>query len=72
MKDAALLDLITKQPHGKAGIKHLFKLLHLNGDQRVALETALERMTERGDLIELPNRAWQATYIFPATRFAGP
>ena len=60
MKDAALLELIAKQPQGKAGIKHLFKILRLQGDARVPLENALERMTERGDLIELPNHTWIA------------
>ncbi|HWE48443.1 MAG TPA: VacB/RNase II family 3'-5' exoribonuclease [Bryobacteraceae bacterium] len=58
MKDKALLDLISKQPHGKAGIKHLYKLLHLQGDARAPLETALDRMTARGELIELPNNTW--------------
>jgi hypothetical protein len=55
MKDSALLDLISKQPQGKAGIKHLYKILRLQGDARTALETALDRMTARGDLVELPN-----------------
>jgi ribonuclease R len=60
MKDKALLDLIAKQPHGKAGLKHLYKLLHLQGEARAPLETALDRMTARGDLIELPNNTWIA------------
>jgi ribonuclease R len=58
MKDAALLDLIAKQPHGKAALKHLYKLLHLQGEARGALDNALDRMTGRGDLIELPNNTW--------------
>ncbi len=60
MKDAALLELIAKQPHGKAGIKHLFKILHLEGDARGALEKALNRMADRGDLVALPNNTWVA------------
>jgi len=60
MKDSALLDLIAKQPQGKAGINHLYKILRLQGEARAALDTALDRMTARGDLIELPNNTWIA------------
>ena len=60
MKDSALLDLIARQPHGKAGLKHLFKVLRVSGDERQTLERALARLVDRGDLIELPNNTWMA------------
>ncbi|HYA18313.1 MAG TPA: VacB/RNase II family 3'-5' exoribonuclease [Bryobacteraceae bacterium] len=60
MKDSALLDLIARQPHGRAGLKHLFKILRVPGEERHALESALERLAARGDLIELPNHTWMA------------
>jgi ribonuclease R len=61
MTDSALLDHIAKQPHGRAGLKHLFKELRLRGDDRVDIETALARLTARGDLIALPNNHYLAT-----------
>ena len=60
MKDSALLDWIEKQPQGKTGLKHLFKVLGVHGDARVAMETALDRMAARGDLIALPNSTYVA------------
>lgn len=61
MTDAALLDLIARQPHGRTGLKHLFKELRLRGDQRTPIETALDRLAARGDLIELPNNHYAVT-----------
>lgn len=61
MTDSALLAHIAKQPNGKAGIKHLFKELRIKGDERRAIETALDRLAARGDLVELSNGHYVAT-----------
>src|SRR5579863_1435861 len=61
MTDSALLAHIAKQPHGKTGLKHLFKELRVKGDERAAIESALDRLAARGDLIELTNGHYAAT-----------
>jgi ribonuclease R len=61
MTDSALLAHIAKQPNGKTGLKHLFKELRVKGDDRQAIETALDRLTGRGDLVELSNGHYIAT-----------
>jgi ribonuclease R len=55
MKDSALLEHIVKQPHGKTSLKHLFRELRVKGDERASIEAAVDRLTARGELIELPN-----------------
>ena len=61
MTDSALLAHIAKQPHGKTGLKHLFKELRIKGDDRAAIETALDRLAARGEIIELRNGHYIAT-----------
>ena len=61
MTDSALLAHIAKQPNGKAGLKHLFKELRIKGDDRAAIESALDRLAARGDLVELTNGHYVAT-----------
>ncbi len=61
MTDSALLAHIAKQPNGKAGLKHLFKELRVKGDERAAIESALDRLAARGDLVELTNGHYVAT-----------
>jgi ribonuclease R len=61
MTDSALLAHIAKQPNGKAGLKHLFKELRVRGDDRAAIESALDRLAARGDLVELTNGHYVAT-----------
>jgi ribonuclease R len=53
MTDAALLDHISRLPHARANFKQLVRELGARGDGRDELETALARLTARGDLIEL-------------------
>ncbi len=61
MTDAELLDHIARQPHGRTGLKHLFRELRVRGEEdRAVVENALERLTARGDLIELPNLHYAA------------
>jgi ribonuclease R len=61
MTDSELLAHIAKQPNGKTGLKHLFKELRIKSDGRQSLETALDRLTARGELVELSNRHYVAT-----------
>jgi ribonuclease R len=61
MTDAALLDHITKQPNGRTGLKHLFRELRVKGEDRDAIEAALDRLTAHGDLIQLSNLHYAAT-----------
>ncbi|HEY3827106.1 MAG TPA: VacB/RNase II family 3'-5' exoribonuclease [Bryobacteraceae bacterium] len=61
MTDSALLSHIAKQPNGKTGLKHLFKELRIRGEERAAIESALDRLTARGDLVEISNGHYVAT-----------
>jgi ribonuclease R len=61
MKDAALLQHIFQLPHGKANLKHLVRELRVKGAEREKLEAALERLVERGDLIEVRSGHFTAT-----------
>src|SRR5580658_2482579 len=61
MTDSALLAHIAKQPNGKTGLKHLFKELRIKGEDRQVIETALDRLAARGDLVELSNAHYVAT-----------
>jgi ribonuclease R len=60
MTDAELLDHIVRQPHGRTGLKHLFRELRARGEDREAIESALDRLAASGDLIELPNQHFVA------------
>jgi len=53
MTDAAILDHITTLPHARANFKQLVRELGARGEARADLETALARLTARGDLIEV-------------------
>ncbi len=61
MKDAALLQHISKLPHGKANLKHLVRELRIHGEEREKLEAALERLVERGELLEVRSGHYTAT-----------
>jgi ribonuclease R len=51
--DASLLEHIRKLPHGRATYKQLIRELRLEGEDRASLEEALDRLTEKGALVEL-------------------
>lgn len=53
MTDRALLDHISRLPHARANFKQLVREMGVKGDQRADLEDSLDRLTARGDLIEL-------------------
>lgn len=61
MKDDALLQHISQLPHGKANLKHLSRELRVKGDDREKLEAALDRLVERGELMEMRGGHYQAT-----------
>jgi ribonuclease R len=73
MKDAALLQHISRLPHGKANLKHLARELRVKGEERDKLEAALDRLVERGELMELRGghyRALGQTKEFAAGRIS--
>ncbi len=51
--DSSLLDHIRALPHARATFKQLVRELGLQGENRDALEDALDRLSEKGQLVEL-------------------
>jgi ribonuclease R len=51
--DTALLEHISRLPHGRANFKQLVRELGAKGASRIDLELALARLAARGELIEL-------------------
>ena len=51
--DASLLEHIRKLPHGRATYKQLVRELRLQGEERESLEEALDRLADKGALVEL-------------------
>ena len=56
MTSAELLGHIQKQPHGRTSLKTLFRDLRIRGEQRNAIETALDKLVARGELLETARR----------------
>ena len=61
MRDLALLQHISRLPHARASFKQLVRELGAKGAGREELETALARLTARGDLIELRPEHYEVT-----------
>lgn len=61
MTDAAVLDHITRLPHGKANFKQLIRELGARGEDRASLEAALERLETRGDVVQVRAGHYVAT-----------
>jgi len=53
MTDRALIDHILRLPHARANFKQLVREVGAKGEAREGLEAALDRLTERGELIQL-------------------
>jgi ribonuclease R len=51
--DVTLLEHIRQLPHARATFKQLVRELHLQGEKRDVLEDALDRLTDKGQLVEL-------------------
>jgi ribonuclease R len=56
-----LLDHIVKLPHARATYKQLARELRVRGDSREELDTALDRLVQKGELIELRSGHFIAT-----------
>src|SRR5215470_13331850 len=61
MTDAAIVAHILRLPHSRANFKQLVRELGLKGAKRDELEAALERLTARGDLLELRKGEYTVT-----------
>jgi len=53
MTDATVLAHISKLPKGRASLKHLYRDLRLRGEQRDELDAIMDRLTARGEVVEL-------------------
>lgn len=53
LSDPGLLEHIRKLPHGRATFKQLVRELRADGAERDALEDALDRLADKGRLVEL-------------------
>jgi len=51
--DATLLEHIRQLPHARATFKQLIRELRVDGEKRDTLETALDRLADKGLLVEL-------------------
>ncbi len=60
VKDEALLAHIHRLPHGRANLKQLFREFGAKGVRREEMERALERLTRRGQLIEVRPHQYQS------------
>ena len=63
--DAAILHHISRLPHARATFKQLVRELGSRGESREELETALDRLTDRGDLVEVRSGHFIATRFSP-------
>ncbi len=61
MTDGAILDHISSLPHARGTFKQLVKELGAKGATRDELESALDRLTARGDLLELRSGHFSVT-----------
>ena len=61
MTDAALLHHISRLPHARATFKQLVRELGSRGESRQDVEAALDRLTDRGDLVEVRSGHFIAT-----------
>jgi ribonuclease R len=61
MTDATLLAHISSQPRGRTSLKQLYKDFRLRGEDREPLETAVERLAARGEIVELSHGHFAVT-----------
>ena len=61
MTDSAILDHISRLPHARATFKQLVRELGSRGETRPDLDAALERLAERGDIVEVRSGHFVAT-----------
>jgi ribonuclease R len=61
INDTAVLQHITRLPHGRATYKQLVKELGARGESRQALEAVLDRLEAKGELVQPKSGQYQAT-----------
>jgi ribonuclease R len=61
--DAQLLDYVERLPHGRATWKQLLRELGARGHAKEELERALNRLTERGELVALRSGHFVSTRV---------
>jgi ribonuclease R len=61
--DAAILDHIARLPHARATFKQLVRELGSRGPDRAELDAALDRLTERGQLVEVKSGHFVVTRL---------
>src|ERR1700761_1652210 len=61
MTDGAILDHISRLPHARGTFKQLVKELGAKGASREELDEALDRLTARGELLELRSGHFSVT-----------
>jgi ribonuclease R len=61
--DAAILDHIAGLPHARATFKQLVRELASRGPDRAELDAALDRLTERGQLVEVKSGHFVVTRL---------
>jgi ribonuclease R len=61
--DAAILDHIARLPHARATFKQLVRELGSRGPGRAELDAALDRLTERGQLVEVKSGHFVVTRL---------
>ena len=71
MTDSAILDHIARLPHARATFKQLVRELGTRGSSRAELDAALDRLEERGDLIEVKSGHFVAHALEPRIRIPG-
>jgi ribonuclease R len=61
--DVAILDHIARLPHARATFKQLVRELGSRGSDRAELDAALDRLTERGQLVEVKSGHFVVTRL---------
>ena len=61
MTDEEIANYIVREPHGRTTLKNLSRELRVRGEDREALESALERLVNKGLLIEMRSGQFMAT-----------
>ncbi len=61
MTDEEIANYIVREPHGRTTLKNLARELRVRGEDKEALESALERLVNKGLLIEMRSGQFMAT-----------
>ena len=61
MTDEEIANYIVREPHGRTTLKNLARELRVRGEDKESLESALERLVNKGLLIEMRSGQFMAT-----------